>query len=487
MALNCKSESIPERVDLALNKLIALFLAVTLAALCIFPAHALPVPDGEYFVGMRTFELTDDSRYGVLGRPDHEPRKLLIHVWYPTESADENQRRPYFTDAEIETSAAALGRMRALRRVLRRLKRANTNSYYGAPVASVNTPWPTLIYSHGFNLLANQNTALMEHLASHGYIIYAIQHPVDAADTIFADGQVIPFVSTGNDQTTGLSREELERVRRAYKQSRTSPDLDERLEARLTFWDYQINQQSRKFRTSAKVWLDDRRFVIDALSEGRAPASIADLVSASDFSRSGHFGMSRGGSSAAAFCLVDDRCVASVNMDGGDSHLTPFATTMPTPLLMLHQDQSHQYRQLNVQNDAPDHWSNDFSYEAFADAGSTTVTRISFKGFRHLSFTDYPWFVQNPAGSASLGQQSGTTIIDIQNDFVRSFFDKHMRGIDTGFPDRQLNTFPDIAVLGSNETVAVWWQSKEGDEQEQIANRIAELKARTEQLRAASQ
>ncbi|NRA59767.1 MAG: hypothetical protein HRU25_02420 [Psychrobium sp.] len=37
--------------------------------------------------------------------------------------------------------------------------------------------FPVLIFNHGLYLVAEQNTILMEHLASHGYVIFSIAHP----------------------------------------------------------------------------------------------------------------------------------------------------------------------------------------------------------------------------------------------------------------------------------------------------------------------
>ncbi len=39
-----------------------------------------------------------------------------------------------------------------------------------------------LIFNHGYECYPAQNTALLEQLTSHGYIVFSIAHPYDAAD-----------------------------------------------------------------------------------------------------------------------------------------------------------------------------------------------------------------------------------------------------------------------------------------------------------------
>jgi dienelactone hydrolase len=54
--------------------------------------------------------------------------------------------------------------------------RVLTNSHIGAPYdVQIGVP-QILIYSHGLISFASENTMLMEHLASHGFVVISIQH-----------------------------------------------------------------------------------------------------------------------------------------------------------------------------------------------------------------------------------------------------------------------------------------------------------------------
>ena len=52
------------------------------------------------------------------------------------------------------------------------------------------TRYPTILFSHGWNGFAAQNSAQMVELASHGYVVLGIQHTYGAIVTVFPDGRV---------------------------------------------------------------------------------------------------------------------------------------------------------------------------------------------------------------------------------------------------------------------------------------------------------
>lgn len=106
-------------------------------ALCI---GADPAEFGEYRVGSTTWTIQDERRN----------RTLVTEIWYPTiaESAD--------AVGEYDSGATSI----ALR---------------DAPIAPGRFPW--VIFSHGLASVREQATFLTEHLASHGYIVAAPDHP----------------------------------------------------------------------------------------------------------------------------------------------------------------------------------------------------------------------------------------------------------------------------------------------------------------------
>ena len=72
------------------------------------------------------------------------------------------------------------------------LSDAPTHSYENAvPIDS--GPVPTVIFSHGGFAYRQSNSALMEHLASHGYLVLSITHPYVSSGTIHENGDIVPF------------------------------------------------------------------------------------------------------------------------------------------------------------------------------------------------------------------------------------------------------------------------------------------------------
>jgi hypothetical protein len=122
------------RVTLMLGAAFALLTGAAVA-----PAQgtggSLLAPTGAWGVGRTTVELTDSSR----AMPDSSrPRRLVVHLWYPT------QRE-------------AGGRA--------------TNAF---------------LYSN-----------ILEELATHGYIVAAVDHPGAALFVAYADGVTVPYSETG--------------------------------------------------------------------------------------------------------------------------------------------------------------------------------------------------------------------------------------------------------------------------------------------------
>ena len=76
-----------------------------------------------------------------------------------------------------------------------------------------DAPLPVIFFSHGLISHLAQNTALMEHLASLGYVVVSIAHTYDAAPVLFPNGDVIarptqaPATEAPSEEAISLYRE----------------------------------------------------------------------------------------------------------------------------------------------------------------------------------------------------------------------------------------------------------------------------------------
>ena len=428
-----------------------------------FPLVDLPKPSGPYPVGVRDFALTDPSRIGLFNAAPDQPRKLSLRVWYPAETVNGYEVLPYFSRLEAETTARGLGDASPLGSLFfPYLMYSDTRSYIDAPLRAGAQNMPTVIFSHGYRGFKGQNTQLMEHLASHGYIAYSVQHTYESSPTVFPDGEVA-WMDPGMLQTIEDYQAELQQS--GYRQELidvyTSPDFAVRRAAQLTRYRSARESGQRLATFSAPLWLADRQFVHDALESGEVPSHVRDIVAASNWQATGQLGMSFGGSVAAAVCLVDSRCAAVVNIDGDERHQTPFNTNMPAPMLVLHSDLDFRVKQFPGGDDEVGQGITDFAYERHETAGlRADLYRLWVKETSHYALSDFSIFLSRNGNRIAVplfGPLDGRLVNRIHNDVVRSFLDKYLRGTDVDYPAALARQYAPWVAPQDLTELREWW------------------------------
>jgi predicted dienelactone hydrolase len=449
-----------------------LLLTVGIAAILFFPVSPLPKPSGPHPVGVRSFEVDDASRPGVLAAKPGEPRRLLVRVWYPAGDVSTLKPAPYFSEKEADTTAEGLGALVGFPPFFTFVKHVTTNSYPDAPLMAGPSRLPVVFYSHGYTSFLSQNTALMEHLASHGYIVFSVQHTYDSSATVFPDGDVAPM----DPALAALGKAESEGDKAAaevQKQALAGATLDQRLDGYLRLRELALGGTSDRLLKSGEVWAADRIFVHDQIQRGAVPPAIRQIAAAGDLTRVGEMGMSFGGATSGTVCMRDRRCAAGINLDGGDFPFQAFAAEMPVPFLMLHSDLANLFQQLKAEAPNTPRSFNEFSYEGFATAGTRKdLYRVYLKGARHLGLSDFSLFMRRPARDPIFGTTPTKVLIGAQNDFVLGFFDRHLRGVAGGFPAAELKRYDKWAAPVAVDGVRAWWAGKTPAEQAAIAARI---------------
>ena len=110
-----------------------------------------PFERGNFPVGVRTFIWSDPSR---------GDRPLTVEVWYPATEAHRGQDLSEATrDAYELIPGFPPGWQEAVR-----------------DAAPRPGPYPLVVFSHGFGAHRRQSTFLCTHLASHGYVVAAMDH-----------------------------------------------------------------------------------------------------------------------------------------------------------------------------------------------------------------------------------------------------------------------------------------------------------------------
>ena len=147
------------------------------------PADVVPelATNGKFKVGVQTIEIVNPAQFDAATQTTKD-RKLAIEVWYPSNASSTSIKTSYENETRtgIEFSIQA-------------------NAYRDAVVLSPNdeAKFPLVIISHGYTGYSTIMFYLAEHLASHGYIVAAIDHTDSTnADVDFKVNSASGFFST---------------------------------------------------------------------------------------------------------------------------------------------------------------------------------------------------------------------------------------------------------------------------------------------------
>lgn len=384
----------------------------------LLPAKSLPKPLGEFAVGHRTFEWTDTERLEEYTNDPNDYRRLTVYAWYPTQKSSIKNKNPipYMSNAKqfsltiaklVESSLDNNVRFPSF--LLNHWALIKSNSYKGVNISSNPSSFPVIIFSHGLFSGAWQNTILMETLASHGYVVFAIEHAFWATQSNF------------NDSIEGLSQQVLQNYRDATKDLNSSnvetlgntiglDDLGNETAAAMQEYLRLTPNLTTFYETGYNLWSADQQFVMDKIEELNNSNSL--FANKLDLNRIGVMGMSFGSPSTIKTCSVDKRCKAGVMLDGANySSVNLDPITMP--FLYMHSAETI----ISVAN-----YKNFISYKHQAITYSLRV-----KNAEHFDFTDLPILAPGLSLAGQLGTIPPQKIVKLTNDYVLRFFNHHLK------------------------------------------------------------
>ncbi|WP_455753408.1 alpha/beta hydrolase family protein [Streptomyces avermitilis] len=320
-------------------------IAVGPVAAWALPVPSFPQPSGPLAVGTSVMEWTDPDRPETATPEPGDRRRVVVQFWYPAEKTSaEAQRAQYLgrTEHEARTVVDGLANYVGVPGfLLDGVPRARTHSVFNAMVAKGRERFPVVLFSPGLGGVRTQNTAWAEELASHGFVVVALDHPYDSAVVELADGRTIrtKVAATGD------------------------ADKDEKLSVGWT-----------------KVRAADLSFVRTQLGRLERGEIAGPLTGHLDMNRVAVSGHSLGGGAALQAARQDHRFDAVINLDGYPGDPNPQA--FPEPVLAL------------TQAVGPD---TDPDYiprltRVLKLSGATSY-RLTVPGAAHLSFTDSPLYM----------------------------------------------------------------------------------------------
>jgi predicted dienelactone hydrolase len=373
------------------------------------PIVRLPAPDGPYTVGTTSLTLVDPSRKeAMFGAPESD-RLLYLQLWYPGALPEDGPRprsRTLWRElyrGDQDLYALIFGYLRGVK----------THSYQDVPPAAEDEPFPLILFSHGLYSIAEQNTLLMEHLASHGYVVAAVGHTYMSARVVTSDGGSIDLafaaIDAAGDRYDGDEEDIDLRIERAAS-------AEER--ERLTMEDL---ESSTGFNDLMSIWVDDLRFVADVLARPSLPAELEAFAGRVGRDRIGFLGMSFGGGAVAEVCKIDARCAAGLNLDG-DYYGSHQRQPLQVPFLMMVHEGSEGINAFTLRTSESDYYE------------------LTVAGATHPDFLDLT--VVTPYMP---GEVPGDRMIDIVNAASLSFFDAYLR--DGPGPRFDTDAYPELTVV----------------------------------------
>lgn len=380
------------------------FIAISVTLSQGLPILTLPAPDGPYVVGSTSLSLVDESRDNTFfGAPD-EKRDIYVQVWYPGVLA-EGQPEPRAKALWQELHRGDLDRFTVFTRYLRGVK---THSYEDIPLSSAPASYPVIVFSHAIVSFAEQNTLLMEHLASHGYLVVGLSHAYASMRVISSTGTAVypnlDKINSASADFNSMTAEFSRRIGRAESpEERASLELEQ-------------YERATGLNELTAIWVDDLRFALDEV------AQLSAFENRIDADRVGLLGMSFGGGAITDFCKVDGRCRAALNMDGGLFGQRQREPLEVPYLSLIREGRSTDYLLLTSRSDY---------YE------------IEVEGTTHLDFTDDTVVLPILKWFGTTGSIASERIVEITNVVALAFFDTYLRGAPKPRFDGE---FPELTV-----------------------------------------
>lgn len=392
----------------------------------------LPVPDGEYAVGLVRAEFVDSSRQLDSADPTSGPRRIPAIVWYPTHGRGASGSSPYMSGDVAAVALPAIVRNFGYAvEELHAMTVLRMDVHPGAPAARHPRGFPVIVFSHGLFLYPEQNSVLASQLASHGYIVMSIAHPGDAADMRLEDGRVVATKFVNHGENPRL----VEAVKTLVGGTELAiqPDL---------LRGYAEALAGTPADRSMAAWRDDTLAVAQAIVERNEPQALRDALTAADRNRLAFVGMSFGGANSARSCKLVKACRAAVNLDGQNFDPDLFGREVERPLLLMLSDWTR-YSLFPGQPREADFSPNDLAYESWSAMGEIRdVVRMRVQGLSHVGFTDLVGLLEGPKREARVGEIDADEAFAAIGDLVLAFLDVHVRNGDTARIDRVVERHP---------------------------------------------
>lgn len=330
-----------------------------------------PKPTGKYNVGTEsilfTIQLNKSTDSTIL-----ENRYLNVQIWYPIKKENSSSYAPYILDSTLISALKNDQYLNLKDDVINGWDSLKTYARLESHSNILTNKYPLIIFSHGFGMSKVNYSSLSIEIASHGYVVAAIDHPGSGL-TIMPDGLAVGL-TPNPDGPDGKVIEFCEDI------SHSISDIfnTER------FGNY-INKQSI-----------------------------------------GVIGHSLGGAAALNIGQYDDRVKASINLDGylfGDA----MKTGVTTPFLSILQ--RPQFGQKEVSDSLK--IERRLEWEGIIDKSNVPSYVVNVKGLMHFDFSDLPFIIPDSIRTKNGGVLNAHKSHEILSTLIVSYFNMNLKNDST--------------------------------------------------------
>lgn len=251
--------------------LLVLLIAAIVPWWVLTPVPEMIGPTGKYLVGTRIFRWVDMARDEQITTRKDDKRNVVVQAWYPAQEGSQGTHSEYIDG--LGELPAQIGPLPSW--VFDHYEQVNTYGLMNVAVSKTKKKWPVILFLTGNGASRAFYTSLVSGLASHGYIVLAIDHPYEAMIAKLADGKITTTIEAHSSEQSSLVGL-----------------MEERLITRIA----------------------DVEFVLDQLQSPLA--SPKDFFYSLDHNSIFITGHSLGGASAAVAMAADPRIKAAANIDG---------------------------------------------------------------------------------------------------------------------------------------------------------------------------
>lgn len=344
----------------------------------------LPAPTGPEAVGRVLLRWRDDSRPETLSNRAGDRREVTVWIWYPAEPASGREAAPYVEDLKKLEPVLSKDQISLVRSI-------RTHTTVAAVPAKAPPRFPVLLFSPGGGSSPALYTAICEELASHGYVVVALDHPYDSAAVMLSDGRVVKHVEGPTDGRSVLPFD----------------------------------------RERANVRARDMLFVLSQLKMLDQGEMNSPLQSRLDLSSVGAFGHSIGGKAAAHACVLDQRLKACANVDGHvrlmPAHPEDAGAGFRQPFLFLEKVMTPSPQPGETPSETARRWSElrERASMLLNHPETGTSYRITVAGATHAGFSDEEVISRTPGDP---DRDRYRSLLQTTRDYLRFFFGQCLRG-----------------------------------------------------------